>query len=150
MLPLLTWPFQLLSSSAAAAAAVAAGISRLMLDSFPNDPVLYVSEQGPADAAAVLLSSSQEAEMVARQDLSSLDFAAIPGTLQMLQVGLFLPGMFAVAFEWLQWLFFIAAMSMQAACICNKGLRSHCVSCVYYLRPVLVASLFTSGVHMVH
>jgi hypothetical protein len=66
------------------APAAAAGISRLMLDSFPDDPVLFVTEQGPAHAAAVVLSSDQEAQMAAMQ--KTLDFEAIPGTLQMLQV----------------------------------------------------------------
>jgi hypothetical protein len=55
-----------------------------MLDSFPEEPVLFVSEQGPAHAAAVVLSSEQEAQLVAMQQL--LDFGVIPGTLQMLQV----------------------------------------------------------------
>ncbi|KAF6251555.1 hypothetical protein COO60DRAFT_607850 [Scenedesmus sp. NREL 46B-D3] len=59
------------------------GISRLMLDSFPDDPVLYVTEQGPADAAAVVFSSTQEAQMIAMQ--KTLDFSVTPGTLQLLQ-----------------------------------------------------------------
>jgi hypothetical protein len=75
-----------LLSAAAVVAVIVAGISRLMLDSFPDDPVLYVTEQGPAHAAAVVLSSDQEAQMVAMQ--KTLDFGAIPGTLQMLQVGI--------------------------------------------------------------
>jgi hypothetical protein len=71
----------LASAAAAAVAVIVAGISRLMLDSFPDDPVLFVTEQGPAHAAAVVLSSDQEAQMVAMQ--KTLDFDVIPGTLQM-------------------------------------------------------------------
>jgi hypothetical protein len=84
------------AATAAAAAAAAAGFSRLLLDSFPNDPVLFVTEQGPAAAAAAVLSSDQWAQMVERN--LTQDPKASPGILQMLQVNrmfgclLLLPG----------------------------------------------------------
>jgi hypothetical protein len=68
-----------------AAAAAAAGFSRLLLDSFPDDPVLFVTEQGPAHAAAVVLSSDQLTEM--QENKQTQDFNALPGIKQMLQVG---------------------------------------------------------------
>jgi hypothetical protein len=70
---------------ASAAAAAAAGFSRLLLNSFPDDPVLFVTEQGPAHAAAVVLSSDQLTEM--QESKQTQDFKALPGIKQMLQVG---------------------------------------------------------------
>jgi hypothetical protein len=72
-------------SAESSAAAVVAGFSRLLLDSFANDPLLFATEQGPAHAAAVMLSSDQWTQMV--ESNQTQDVNASPGTLQMLQVG---------------------------------------------------------------
>lgn len=52
----------------------------MMLDKFSHDQVLYITDCGKA--AAIVLTNQQQASLL--EDLRSMDFSIIPGTLQML------------------------------------------------------------------
>jgi GNAT superfamily N-acetyltransferase len=70
------------SRAAAAAVAAAAGLSRMMLDSFEDHPVLLLTKCG--NGAAVLLHSSQFASLAADVQATPMPFSLTPGSLQML------------------------------------------------------------------
>eukprot|EP00878_Enallax_costatus_P006392 GHUV01006703.1.p1 GENE.GHUV01006703.1~~GHUV01006703.1.p1 ORF type:complete len:222 (+),score=38.34 GHUV01006703.1:490-1155(+) len=59
---------------------VFAGFSRMMLDRFSDEPVLYLTDCGKA--AAIVLTNQQQASLI--EALQSMDFSIIHGTLQML------------------------------------------------------------------